>query len=656
MMLVFTRFRSLTVIFLCLCTATQTLATEQNAVTPSIEDFVRFSEFGDAEISPTGKYLAMAVSKGKQTGIAIVDITDLKKPKVVSNHALADYEHVYNVWWKSDDRILFSTTVQQGTLNMPYLSGRLYSMNRSGDDLTRIYGSNYGKYFTSDYVIYHFQIIDLLENDPDWILISSFAHDRERPYAEKLNVHTGRTSRVAISPLESGVLRSDQNSKVRFAWAINDENESVFAYRKTAESDWQKKEFDMEDADLIYSFSKDNKAIIFRGSNGGKKGVFKLDPDTGKVTPMLTDDTVEPYTVIWDPEDKYVVGAVFEDGVKKIKFIDTNDEYCQLLIKIAQAFPGQYTRIASFTKDKKQALVAVSGDILPLEYYLLDTEKLSVDFLFSSRIWLDPNKMSHMQPVQFKARDGMPLHGYLTIPKESSGKNLPLVVIVHGGPHGVRDHWNFDSEVQLLASRGYATLQVNYRGSGGYGESFEKAGYLKWGTAMQDDVTDATLWAIKKGVADPDRICLYGASYGGYATLQGLVREPDLYQCGFAFAGVYDLQLMFEEGDIPESDSGQAYLKKVLGTDEAELAAHSPAQHVDKIKAALYIAHGKEDVRAHVDHFYQLKAALDKADIPYQSLLVEDEGHGFYKLENRVKLHQELLKFLNQNIGPQTVQ
>jgi dipeptidyl aminopeptidase/acylaminoacyl peptidase len=194
---------------------------------------------------------------------------------------------------------------------------------------------------------------------------------------------------------------------------------------------------------------------------------------------------------------------------------------------------------------------------------------------------------------------------------------------------------------------------LNYRGSGGFGQSFEEAGYLQWGTTMQDDVTDATLWAVEEGLADPDRLCIYGASYGGFAVLSGVTREPDLYKCGFAFVGVYDLEGMKKRGNVPELlGYGPAYLDKALGTDEADLRKRSPINHVADIKAALYVVHGILDRQAHVDNYYRLTEALDDAGIEHQRLLVDGEAHGFYDLQNRILLYDELLKFLQQHIGP----
>ena len=258
--------------------------------------------------------------------------------------------------------------------------------------------------------------------------------------------------------------------------------------------------------------------------------------------------------------------------------------------------------------------------------------------------------MAATQAVEFKARDGLTLHGYLTLP-QGQEKLLPIVVLPHGGPHGVRDTWGFDWEVQLLANRGYGVLQVNFRGSDGFGAQFRRSGYGQWGAAMQDDITDATLALIERGIADKDRICIYGASFGGYAALMGAVKTPDLYCCAIGSMGVYNLPMTFKEGDIADTTRGLNYLKLVLGEDQNKLKQLSPAFNTEKIKAQVLLIHGKQDKRAPLEQVQSLMAAMDKNNKPYQFLLIKDEGHGYYDEDNRIKVYKKLLTFLDKHIG-----
>jgi dipeptidyl aminopeptidase/acylaminoacyl peptidase len=304
----------------------------------------------------------------------------------------------------------------------------------------------------------------------------------------------------------------------------------------------------------------------------------------------------------------------------------------------------------TFTKDGSEAVFRVSSDRNPGEFYLLDKNKKAT-YLMATREWIKLEQMAEMRPISLTARDGLEIRGYLTVPKGSDGKNLPLIVHPHGGPFGPFDDWGFDPEVQMLANHGYAVMQLNFRGSGNYGREFERSGYQQWGGTMQDDLTDATLWAIKEGIADQDRICIYGASYGAYASAMGIAKEPDLYKCAVGYVGVYDMALMYNRGDIRERDSGVNFLKEALGTGSNKLAAASPTKMADRIKAPIFIVSGGEDQRAPKAHSEALRDALKKAGKPYEWMVAEHEGHGFFKEETNLELYTRMLAFFDKYIG-----
>jgi dipeptidyl aminopeptidase/acylaminoacyl peptidase len=323
-----------------------------------------------------------------------------------------------------------------------------------------------------------------------------------------------------------------------------------------------------------------------------------------------------------------------------------------LLISLMQQFPGEDVDFINASRDGKKVLVKVQADVAPGRYYLYDTDAKKLRFVAARASWIKPEQLADMQPITVTARDGLVLHGYLTRPAgREDAKNLPLVVLVHGGPYGVRDTWGYDPTVQMLASRGYAVLQVNFRGSGGYGQEFMQRGYREWGRKMQDDVTDATRWAIAEGIADAKRICIFGTSYGGYAALEGVVREPDLYQCAIGYVGVYDLRLMYTRGDIPQTDYGVGYLNMVLGGNQDDLAARSPINHLDKIKARLMIVVGGQDERVPPVHGERLHAALEERGVEHEWLYQRTEGHGFYDEAHVADLYTRVIAFLDRNIG-----
>jgi acylaminoacyl-peptidase len=253
--------------------------------------------------------------------------------------------------------------------------------------------------------------------------------------------------------------------------------------------------------------------------------------------------------------------------------------------------------------------------------------------------------------VHFKARDGMELVGYLTVPNHKPARKLPLIVLPHGGPHGVRDGWYYDMEAAAFANAGYGVLKINYRGSGGYGKDFHYKWYRHWGLEMQDDLEDGVLWAAGAGIADIDRVCIYGASYGGYAALMGVVKTPDRYRCAIGYVGVYDLNIMHQYGDISRSKAGQKYLDEALGTDPADRAARSSTPHVDRIKAPVFLVHGMQDDRAHYRHYEEMRAALKARNHRFETLLVPRAGHGARDLASVREVNCRMIDFFDRHIG-----
>ena len=266
--------------------------------------------------------------------------------------------------------------------------------------------------------------------------------------------------------------------------------------------------------------------------------------------------------------------------------------------------------------------------------------------------WINPEQMSQMQPIAFEARDGLTIPGYVTIPKDrKEGEAVPLIVNPHGGPFGVRDVWGFNPEHQFFASRGYAVVQVNYRGSGGYGRAFEQAGYGKWGREMQDDISDAVTYLVEEGIADPNRVCIYGGSYGGYATMAGLTFTPDLYQCGINYVGVTDVGLLFDS--MPRHWEPLKELMKVqIGDpdDGAFMDSISPVAHVENIDDPILIVHGRRDPRVVIEHAEKLRREMRKMEKPFEWLVKGNEGHGFSKEDNRIELYTKMDSFLAEHL------
>jgi dipeptidyl aminopeptidase/acylaminoacyl peptidase len=611
--------------------------------TVPVESFVAHVKYSAVSISPDGTHLAVLVPVDGVKHLVFFDITDIdhvKREKVISP---PPGEEIFSTFWINDERVVSETSIITGALEIPRGTGRYLAVNYDGGKKREIWSvAKQGAVA---------QLIDIAEDDPDHVIISHIGRNRQKPIVERLNVYTGDTRRIGISPLNRGSVLVDHNQTLRFAIGQDDDFSVRAAYKPDPNGDWVVFENPLEGEAWPVGISGDNKTVFVISDASDRMGLHALDLATGEVSPVAIHDQVETNSLLWSLDHKDLIGVEFLPGKPEIRFVNDLHEDRGIWDSLLAAFEGMHVRITSTTRDNSVVIVQTSSDTQPATYYHFDIAKGKVKFLVSARPEIDAQRMATTDSFRIKARDGLEFQLYVTKPQDAGERPMPTIMYIHGGPHGPRDEWSFNPETQLLASRGYTVIQPNYRGSGGFGEFFEETGYLKWYAEMQDDITDATLWAIEEGIADPDRICIYGASYGGFATLAGLTKEPDLYACGFAFVGVYDLEIMRKYGDIHKRKQGRNYLDFALGEDPEDLKARSPINHVSNIKAPLYIAHGKADVRAHVRNFYQLRDRLEEENIPFEQMLVAREGHGFYKMENRVMYANELLRFLDQHIG-----
>ena len=338
--------------------------------------------------------------------------------------------------------------------------------------------------------------------------------------------------------------------------------------------------------------------------------------------------------------------------VAKTKRVFFDDWRQNIQDKLESKLPGYEVGITSLSDDETKAIVVTYSDKSRGTYYIYDVDDEKLTDLGKISPWLNEDQMADMQPIKYTSRDGLTIHGYLTIPKGSSGKNLPVVVNPHGGPWA-RDTWGYNSQVQFLANRGFAVFQMNFRGSTGYGRKFWEISFKEWGKSMQDDITDGVKWLIEQGIADPDRIAIYGASYGGYATLAGLTFTPDLYACGVDYVGVSNIFTLLETLP-PYWELGRQMMYEMIGNPETEkeiLEAASPIFHVDSIRVPLFVAQGANDPRVKQAESDQIVEALRARGVEVPYMLKEDEGHGFYNEENQFDFYREMEQFLMKHIG-----
>jgi len=648
-------------LMLLLVFPTPQLLAQSNTGIP-VKAFFQHPQYSDVKISPDGKYLALVGAiKGDEDQTSL-DLIDLAKMQMIGHYALLGQQQVAEIWWVTNTKIIFTTTIQTGSFDEPLYTGLVWMMGVDDNDPEII--NNAG------------EVITVLHSDDGkkgHIVMGTWASFSHAVLGTHIYFHGKRDDNISITYIkpakDGGWVTVDHQGQSRLTSRYNEMTivPELYYREPGAESyDW-KNISSLISHEPRYTgygpvaFAADDKEFYYTGiTPAGTMGLYLVDPH-GPTKSLLYSD---PQYDIQTDFDSYSNWLTSYDGKSLLAFeymadhpvwilIKQTSPEAQLLNKLENSFDGQNVEIVSAAWDGSQVILFVSSDRNPGQYYLYDAKTDKAQMLFTVLPGIEPNAMAPMQPVQFKARDGLTIHGYLTTPLGQS-KHLPLIVLPHGGPFGVRDNWGFDPEVQFFAYHGYAVLQVEYRGSGGYGYAFQKAGYHQWGGSMQDDLTDGTHWAIQQGIADPNRICIYGASYGGYAALEGVVKEPELYKCAVGYAGVYDLPQMRSRAHTLHYQFEIPAMTTELGDDEDYLKAHSPVFQVDKIKAALFLAHGGADKTVPDDQVDELRDALDKIHKPYAWVYFRNEGHGFYTLDHKVELYTKMLAFFDTNIGPQS--
>lgn len=598
-------------------------------------DFFKDPEFTSVSLSPTGEFMTVSVPQGDRTVLAAFKVSDMS---LVGKWDYGERKHIEQVRWVNDRRFLMYVTRKVGRFDARVGTADLYATDVDGKNRADI--PNGGTY----------QIVDTLDDDPRSILVQRSV---DSAFLFKLDVYSGRVITVATAPLRFGGFLVDHEGKLRYAVGQQETGETV-TLRRDGDR-WTTVHTAKLGDPMRYplGFDAENKRVLFSVSDEGEPSRLVLvDPETREESPVASNPRVDPAGYLVSSDQRHLLAVEYDDGLPGYEFVAADHPEAKAYAGLVNAFPDHAVRFHGTSRDGRYILLRAFSDIDPGTYYLFDRQTGSAQFLLSRMSWIKPEQMAEMTPISFKARDGVEVHGYLTLPPGSEGKRVPLILNPHGGPHGPRDRWGFNPEVQFLANRGYAVLQVNFRGSGGYGSGFERKGYRNWGTTMINDMTDAVDWAVARGYADPDRLCTYGASYGGYAALQSVVREPEKYRCAIGYVGVYSLPLMTTDGDIPQSESGRSYLNRVLPESLAEQQAQSPAFNVERIRVPVMLVQGGKDERVPISQYNLLKRRLEQAGRPPEQTLVKPkEGHGFYDYDNQVELYTAMEAFLAKHLG-----
>lgn len=649
----------MTRLVLCLAAILAFLPSPLTAEPLALEQFLKRETFTGMKISPDGRYYAATVPQGDDKTILVVLERDGMKPVGVMQ--MRGQEHIADFVWVNDERLVVTPSKREGALAKPVLTGELYGVGADGKGARVLFGyrqegapSTGSNIRRPDVEQASATLLHVLPDDKNMVLVQVDPWGSESAVSEarRMNVNTGATTRVARAPIPLAGFEVDRKGNVRLSVGVKSDHTQLIHRRAASGGDWELVHDESQAGYKlqVLGFEDDDRhVLVARSQSRGADALYRWDIEENTQTKVTDAGVADPAHLLFGIDYRSPYAVVSHPDRPAIHYFDPERRESRLTRALANAFPDQFAYPTSFTRDGSLALVHVVSDRNPGEFYLFELATMRASYIGGMREWIDPEKMAVSRPITVKARDGLDLHGYLVLPPGRDARDLPMIVVPHGGPHQARDYWMFDEESQLLASRGYAVLRLNFRGSGGYGRHYETSGYRQWGGTMQDDVADAVRWAVAEGIADAGRVCIYGASYGGYTALMNPARYPDMYKCAAGYVGVYDLPHLFQDGNVRRTQFGREYLGIVLGG--ADLAEFSPVNHADKLKLPVFLIHGAQDTQVPPAHADRMRAALKRAGNEPEWLMERAEGHGFYTQRARIDLYTQLLAFFDRHIG-----
>lgn len=639
-----------------------------------VADFVKHPPLTNPVLSPDGKHLAVVVgnTKDPEDAAYFVSVLSLPDLKPIGQFGLAPRYVPVDVQWVDNTRLVMASARFTGTLEKPQRDGDILAVDIDGSHSRVLYtlqrgrreqvtgtmlgGASYNMVKLplgiatiantptqpNGHFYLNLQLFGANDNFTSWDAAVSRVYD--------VDSRTGDATQIGAIA-HGGMQFLVANNIARIAWGLDDVNHEV-VFASTDGAHWTALPDSLIGKDFApLAISRDGKTLYALSSmDGGPAALIACNLD-GSDRKLLASDSFSSATdVMWDPATGTPFAAVFGAGGRPtVKYLD-NGEDTQIMQALARSQPDQFVSLLGGSLDGSQLLVNVVSDRDPGVIALFDRNGMHAQPLFRMRPWIKPAEMPQRLPIRFKDRAGVELAGFLTLPNSGTHKHLPLVLVPHGGPIGVDDDWYFDPWAAFLADRGYATLQINYRGSGGRGLAFQDSGYRQFGSGIQDDLLDGVNWAIAQGYVDPNRICVFGGSFGGYSALMQPILAPKLYKCAIDYAGVSDMTIEFNDSDTRRFAYGRAYLQQAIGS-LADAKAISPINMLDKFNVPVLIAHGKDDPRVPYENATELRSALDKANKPYEWLAEPGELHGFYGEEHNEEFFSMIQAFLAKHIG-----
>jgi dipeptidyl aminopeptidase/acylaminoacyl peptidase len=598
-----------------------------------LRDFFKNPDSSAYQLSPNGQYLSYLAPYERRMNIHVKDLTTNEVTRVTE---LTD-RSVSGYMWATNERLLYVRDFG-GDENYHILA-----VNIDGSDNVDL--TPFDKVQAG--------LIDDLDNDDEHVLVSLNTRNPQCFDPYRLNIVTGELTMLAENPGYITSWLTDHEGNLRLATATDGVNTSIL-YRKTEADEFQNvltTNFRESVSPLFFTFDNQH---IYASSNLGrdKAAIVKFDIENGQeIEVLFSHDEVDVSGLSYSKKRKVLTTISYTTWKGQYHFLD--DTRAKLQERLERDLVGYEVVISSSNKAEDIFLIRTYSDRSLGAYYIYNQQTDKLEKIADVSPWLIEEELAAMQPIQYQSRDGWTIHGYLTLPKGVEAKNLPVVVNPHGGPWA-RDSWTFNPEVQFLANRGYAVLQMNFRGSTGFGRAFWEASFKQWGLSMQDDITDGVNWLIEQGIADANRVAIYGGSYGGYATLAGITLSPEVYACAIDYVGVSNL-FTFMNTIPPYWEQFRQMLYEMVGNpddaeDNARMKATSPVYLIDKIKAPLLIAQGANDPRVAQAESDQMVEALRNNGIDVEYILKTDEGHGFRNEENRFEFYEAMESFLQKHL------
>lgn len=629
------------------CALAASFTTVALAETPA-EMFARPPEYQGATLSPTGEYVAVTTPFEERRALSIIKLSGNYERSLIKFDAK---EQPYNPRWSDDSRIIVEKAKDYGFLGNLSSTGNIYAANADASKQVELFGYRpdqgnvRSRVKDEGYAIFMKMLPDTKGEALFYYVPWTHHNSKNITSVFRVDTYTGKRTQIATFPDSVGV-SADNKGVIRFVTSEDMDGKQVVRYRRLAsDAELAPVSANMAGVRLdVWFFEADNNHVYAELSERGEPGTlyrFALAEGTRERiagNPTMEVTGVERAGYLGNP-----FAVTYSAGRPKIDFTDTKSEWAQLYSGLMKLFPGQLVSFRGVTRDNNKLLFFVYSDRHPGAYYVFDRTTKKPQLLFESMGWIDPAKMSPTTPIEFKNRGGDTLYGFYTAPLGKQGPQ-PLVVMPHGGPFGVSDDWGYNPDVQFLASLGYAVLQVNYRGSGNRGEAFMESAYKQWGTGIQDDIADGVKHLIAQKAVDASKVCIYGASFGGYSAMMNPIRNPGMYKCAIGYAGVYDLAKLYADRD--GSQQGRSFFGRTMGADASVFSAQSPTTLVAGLDAPMLLVHGTADYIAPFEQFGAAEAALRHAGKTYETMVKQNEGHGFYREANRAELYNRMQAFL----------